>query len=53
MGLRICLRRVVDECWRRSRVSDTVVAGVEVRRAIRDSIAAIGGVKEGSEERMS
>jgi hypothetical protein len=41
----------VEEFWRRSSVSETVVAGVEVRSPIKDSIAAIGGVREGSEAR--
>ena len=50
--LGIALRRVVaDEC-RRLRVSETVVAGDEVMRAIRASIAAIGGVRSGSEARI-
>jgi hypothetical protein len=44
-------RRVAEEWERRSRVSEIVVAGEEVRRAIRDSIAAIGGVRSGSAER--
>ena len=41
--------RVVLADWIRARVSDIVVAGVEVRSARRDSMAAIGGVREGSE----
>jgi len=44
-------RRVAEEWERRSRVSEMVVAGEAVRRAIRDSIAAIGGVRSGSAER--
>jgi hypothetical protein len=43
-------RRVVAEVWRRSRVSEMVVAGEAVRAAIRDSIAAMGGVRSGSDE---
>ena len=44
-------RRVAEEWERRLRVSDMVVAGEEVRSAIRASIAAIGGVRSGSAER--
>lgn len=39
-------RRVADDACSRSSVSDTVVAGEDVKRAISDSIAAIGGVRE-------
>jgi hypothetical protein len=42
------LRRVAEDAWRRSRVSDTVVAGDEVNSASRVSMAAIGGVREES-----
>ena len=41
-------RRIAEDTWRRSRVSDTVVAGDEVNSASRDSMAAIGGVREES-----
>ena len=41
-------RRVLEAAWRRSSVSDTVVAGEDVNKARRDSIAAIGGVRDES-----
>lgn len=42
------------EAWeRRSRVSETVVTGEDVRRAMSDSIAAMGGVRSGSAERRA
>lgn len=44
-------RRVAEDWERRSRVSEIVVAGEEVRTEIKDSIAAIGGVRSGSDER--
>lgn len=42
---------MAEEWERRSKVSEMVVAGKEAKRAIRHSIAAIGGVRSGLDER--
>ena len=48
IGFGMLSRRVLEAAWRRSSVSDTVVAGEDVNKASRDSIAAIGGVRDES-----
>lgn len=48
IGLRCEERRMEDWAEMRARVSEMVVSGFDERRATRDSIAAMAGVRFGS-----